>query len=45
MRKRWKESGRKDGMLLTYIDWKQDFYDEVLSGKQPYESNLLPITK
>ncbi len=28
---------------VAYIDWKQNFYDEVLSGKRPYESNLLPV--
>ena len=22
---------------IAYIDWKQNFYDEVLSGKRPYE--------
>ncbi len=27
---------------IAYIDWKQNFYDEVLSGKRPYISNLLP---
>ena len=27
---------------IAYIDWKQNFYDEVLSGKRPYESNLIP---
>ena len=42
---------QKRGQLLThireledavrYIDWKQGFYDEVLSGKTPYVSNLL----
>ena len=26
---------------VRYIDWKQGFYDEVLSGKTPYVSNLL----
>ena len=26
---------------IAYIDWKQNFYDEVLSGKRPYESNVL----
>ena len=26
---------------VVYIDWKQNFYDEVLSGKRPYESNLI----
>lgn len=29
---------------LDYIDWKQKFYDDVLSGKTPYVSNLLPKT-
>ena len=28
---------------VTYIDWKQNFYDDVLSGKRPYESNLIPV--
>ncbi len=27
---------------VAYIDWKQSFYDEVLSGKRPYVSNLIP---
>ena len=26
---------------VAYIDWKQSFYDEVLSGKRPYVSNLI----
>ena len=26
---------------IAYIDWKQGFYDEVLSGKRPYISNLM----
>ena len=25
---------------IAYIDWKQNFYDEVLAGKRPYESNV-----
>ena len=25
---------------IDYIDWKQNFYDEVLAGKRPYYSNL-----
>lgn len=25
---------------IAYIDWKQNSYDEVLSGKRPYESSL-----
>ena len=28
---------------VAYIDWKQNFYDEVLSGKRPYESNLTQV--
>ena len=28
---------------VSYIDWKQNFYDEVLSGKRPYISNLSPV--
>lgn len=26
---------------LDYIDWKQSFYDGVLSGKTNYYSNLI----
>lgn len=26
---------------IACIDWKQNFYDEVLSGNRPYESNLI----
>lgn len=28
---------------VAYIDWKQNFYDEVLSGKRPYISNLIRV--
>ena len=28
---------------IAYIDWKQNFYDEVLTGKRPYESNLISV--
>ena len=28
---------------VAYIDWKQNFYDEVLTGKRPYVSNLIPM--
>lgn len=28
---------------VAYIDWKQNFYDEVLSGKRPYVSNLIYV--
>lgn len=30
---------------VEYIDWKQEFYDDVLSGKRPYVSNLIPVEK
>lgn len=26
---------------VDYIEWKQNFYDEVLTGKRPYISNLI----
>lgn len=29
---------------VDYIDWKQGFYDDVLSGKTPYFSNLINVT-
>lgn len=29
---------------ISYIDWKQNFYDEVLSDKCPYISNLIQTT-
>ena len=28
---------------VAYIDWKQNFYDEVLAGVRPYISNLIPL--
>ena len=27
---------------IAFIDWKQNFYDEVLSGKTEYYSNWVP---
>ena len=27
---------------IAYIDWKQNFYDDVLSGRTTYYSNLVP---
>ena len=30
---------------VAYIDWKQNFYDEILSGKRPYESNVICTEK
>lgn len=26
---------------INYIDWKQEFYNDVLSGKTKYYSNLI----
>ena len=26
---------------VDYIDWKQQYYDDVLSGKRPYVGNLI----
>ena len=28
---------------VEYIDWKQNFYDEILEGKKPYESYLTDV--
>ena len=28
---------------IDYINWKQKFYQDILDGKQPYESNLINI--
>ena len=30
---------------IDYIDWKQSFYDDVLSGKTKYYSNLINTDK
>ena len=38
-----RETMRQIQESIDYIDWKQGFYDDVLSGKRPYESNLLPV--
>ncbi len=40
-----RETMREVRESIAYIDWKQNFYDEVLSGKRPYESNLTPAEK
>lgn len=28
---------------MDYIDWKQNFYNDVLSGRRPYISNLIKV--
>lgn len=30
---------------VAYIDWKQEFYGDVLSGKREYISNLIRVEK
>ena len=30
---------------IAYIAWKQGFYDDVLSGKTKYHSNLIAVTE
>lgn len=36
-----RETMRELEESIAYIDWKQSFYDDVLSGKRPYESSLI----
>ena len=38
-----RESIRELEDCISYIDWKQNFYDDVLSGKRPCVSNLIPV--
>lgn len=40
-----RESIRELEDSVAYIDWKQNFYDEVLAGKRPYVSNLIPTAQ
>lgn len=30
---------------INYINWKQNFYDDVINGKKPYESYLIDTSK
>ena len=36
-----KNCGMSIAEMKEYIDWKQSFYDDVLSGKTKYYSNLI----
>lgn len=36
------ETIKKLEEAVSFIDWKQNFYDDVLSGKIKYYSNLIP---
>ena len=41
---KWKELMKQMKLSresIDYIDWKQQYYDEVLSGKTAYTSNLI----
>lgn len=40
-RKRLEEEKQRIQDSIDYIDWKQGFYDDVLSGKIAYFSNLI----
>ena len=33
---------KEESLLHSIADWKQGFYDDVLSGKTAYYSNLVP---
>lgn len=41
-RKALEEERKRIEDSIAYIDWKQGFYEDVLSGKIPYFSNLIP---
>lgn len=36
------EERRRIDEAIAYIDWKQGHYDDMLAGKIPYRSNLVP---
>ena len=40
-RKNLEEEMKRIQESIAYIDWKQGFYDDVLSGKTEYRSNLI----
>lgn len=42
-RKRLEEEIKRIQESIDYIDWKQGFYDDVLSGKTKYFSNLIKV--
>lgn len=43
MQEALRESVKELEDSIAYIDWKQNFYDDVLAGKRPYESNLISV--
>ena len=42
-RKALEEERKRIEDAIRYIDWKQSFYDDVLSGKIKYFSNLIRV--
>ena len=42
-RKSLEEERKRIEEAMAYIDWKQGFYDDVLSGKIKYFSNLIAV--
>jgi DNA-binding transcriptional MerR regulator len=42
-RKSLEEERKRIEEAIAYIDWKQGFYDDVLSGKIKYISNLIAV--
>ena len=38
-----REEVKKLKESIAYIDWNQNFYDDVLSGRRPYISNLIRV--
>lgn len=42
-RKALEEERKRIDEAIAYIDWKQGFYDDVLSGKIKYFSNLIRV--
>ena len=42
-RKELLEKQKKLQDSIDYIDWKQGFYDDVLTGKTEYISNLIDV--
>lgn len=42
-RKQLEEEQKKIQESIDYIEWKQGFYDDVLSGKVRYVSNLIDV--
>ena len=39
------EERRRIEGAISYIQWKQGLYDDVLAGRTPYFSNLVPAEK